>query len=62
MGNIVLGEREYSVTDQEDKIVFKDLSNRKIKINFSFSKDKEANRKAEEGLRIFWTEVYRGYF
>lgn len=51
--------REYSISETEDKTIFREISNtREVKVNFSFSKDPEKNKKAEEGLRIFWTEVF----
>jgi hypothetical protein len=60
MKQLVFDNRLYQVTENTDKIIFRDQSNEKIKINFSFSKDPEKNKKAKEGLTIFFTEVFWG--
>jgi hypothetical protein len=58
MGEITFNNRKYKVTEQPDKIIFKDKSNHEIKVNFSFSKDKTKNKIAKDGLTIFFTEVF----
>ncbi|MDF0728920.1 hypothetical protein PY093_20110 [Cytobacillus sp. S13-E01] len=59
MGRLIFGEREYTVTNEEDKVVFKDISSKGVRVDFSFSKDKVRNKLAMDGLKQFWTEVYR---
>jgi hypothetical protein len=59
MGKLKLGNKEYTVSEKEDKFIFKDISNNKIKVDFSFSKDQSKNKLAKDGWREFWTEVYR---
>lgn len=51
---------KYKLTEDEEKYIFTEVSDRKFKVNFSFSKDKEKNKLAEYGLKVFWTEVNRG--
>jgi hypothetical protein len=58
MKEIIFNNRQYNVIENESNIIFKDKSNQPFKINFSFSKDKEKNKEAEEGLRIFFTELF----
>jgi hypothetical protein len=58
MGEITFNDRKYKVTEQSDKVIFKDTSNQGIKVNFSFSKDKNKNKIAKDGLTIFFTEVF----
>lgn len=47
----------YEVTETDMTYEFKETSDRQFKVHFSFSKDKERNKIAEEGLRIFWSSV-----
>lgn len=49
---------QFKVKEDEDKIYFTEVSNRKNKAHFTFSKNKEDNQLAEYGLKTFWTEVY----
>ena len=51
-------DRLYHVTENEEKVIFRDQSKEKIKIHFSFSKDPSDNKKAKDGLTIFFTEVF----
>ncbi|TWE06372.1 hypothetical protein FB550_102394 [Neobacillus bataviensis] len=60
MKKLLFDNREYQVTEDIDKVMFKDLSERKIKINFSFSKDPNKNKIAKDGLTIFFTELFMG--
>ncbi|MEY2196879.1 hypothetical protein AB7942_29840 [Neobacillus sp. BF23-41] len=57
---LVFNNREYHVTEDTEKVIFKDNSNRPVKVNFSFSKDTNKNKIAKDGLTIFFTEVFRG--
>jgi hypothetical protein len=59
IGKLQLGDKEYSVHDEHDKIVFKDNSSEGVKVDFSFSKDKQKNKLAKDGWRKFWSELYR---
>lgn len=59
MGKYFLNDKEYDVTQDSGKIYFTEVSDRKNKVHFSFSKDPEKNRIAKEGLEIFWTELYK---
>ncbi|MBT2736188.1 hypothetical protein [Bacillus sp. ISL-7] len=60
MKQLVFNNREYHVTEQIDKVIFKDKSNQPFKVNFSFSKDPIKNKIAKDGLTIFFTEIFRG--
>jgi hypothetical protein len=60
MKKLLLDNREYHVTEQEDKVIFQDKSNQPFKVNFSFSKDPKKNKIARDGLTIFFTELFRG--
>ncbi|MCM3571384.1 hypothetical protein [Neobacillus mesonae] len=59
IGKLQLGEKEYFAYNKHDKIVFKDTSNEGVKVDFSFSKNKQRNNLAKDGWREFWTELYR---
>jgi hypothetical protein len=48
----------YERTEDDQKYWFQDVSDRKNKVHFTITKDKERAKKAEEGLRMFWTEVF----
>jgi hypothetical protein len=50
---------KYKLTEDDEKYIFTEVSDRKLKVNFSFSKKKEDNELAEYGLKVFWTEVYK---
>lgn len=58
MGRYILNDNEYSVTQDDERIYFTNISKKLNKVHFSFSKDPEKNKKAKEGMEIFWTEVY----
>lgn len=58
--HLVFNNREYQVTEDTEKVIFKDKSNEPFKVNFSFSKDPIKNKIARDGLTIFFTEVFRG--
>lgn len=49
---------KYIKTEDENNVYLKDISNNKMKINLTFSKNKEDNKEAMNGLEIFWTEVF----
>lgn len=53
-----LNNCEFEVTEDNDRIYFKEISNRKNKAHFSFSKNSEDNAEAKFGLRTFFTEVF----
>ncbi|WP_342432628.1 hypothetical protein [Neobacillus sp. FSL H8-0543] len=55
---LLFNDRVYEVTEDEEKVIFTDTSNEKLKINFSFSKDPVKNKIAKEGLTIFFTELF----
>ena len=59
IGKLQLGDKKYSVHDDHDKIVFKDYSKDSVKVDFSFSKNKQKNNLAKDGWREFWTELYK---
>jgi hypothetical protein len=59
MGKYILNEKEYEVTQDKERIYFKEISERKNKVHFSFSKDPEKNKEARTGMEIFWSEVYK---
>jgi hypothetical protein len=58
MGILEKGERKYEVTQNDKAFIFKDISDRKFKFNFTMSKCPEKNKYAEEGLKTFFTEIY----
>lgn len=54
---IVLGNTKYlHKTDTEYDYLI-DKSNNKVKVNLRFTKNKEKNEKAKEGLRIFFSGI-----
>jgi hypothetical protein len=55
---VMLKGIKFKLTEDEKRYYFTDVSDRKFKVNFSFSKDKEKNKLAEYGLKVFWTEVF----
>ncbi|NRD76199.1 hypothetical protein HPT25_01580 [Bacillus sp. BRMEA1] len=59
IGELELGERIYTVYDSDEKIIFKDTSTKGVKVDFSFSKDKQKNKLARDGWKQFWSEVYK---
>jgi hypothetical protein len=58
MAKYFLNGKEYHVTQDTERIYFTEMSDRKNKVHFSFSKDPEKNKIAKEGMEIFWTELY----
>ncbi|WP_066066162.1 hypothetical protein [Neobacillus soli] len=58
-GKLKLGDKEYFMHDEHDKIVFKDNSNEGVKVDFSFSKDEKKIKLAKHGWREFWTKLFR---
>jgi hypothetical protein len=59
MGKLVkLKGETFEVREDEERFYFTEISDRKIKAHFTISKDKEDNKIAEYGLKVFWTEVY----
>jgi hypothetical protein len=58
MKQLLFNNRKYQVTEDTDKVTFKDKSNQQIKVNFSFSKNPDKNKIAKDGLTIFFTEVF----
>lgn len=57
-GEVILGETRYIYKSDEDKDYLVDNSNNRIRINLSFSKNPEKNKKAKDGLKVFFTELY----
>jgi hypothetical protein len=55
---LMFNNRPYQVTEDTEKVTFKDQSNQGIKVNFSFSKNPIKNKIAKDGLTIFFTEVF----
>jgi hypothetical protein len=55
---VILGKTKYLYKADAEKVYLIDNSNNKIKINFSFSKNPEDNKKAKDGLIAFFTELY----
>lgn len=55
---VMLKGIKYKLTEDENEYYFTEVSDRNYKVDFSFSKDKESNKLAEYGLKVFWTEVY----
>ncbi|WP_416147924.1 hypothetical protein ACM26V_16965 [Salipaludibacillus sp. HK11] len=58
MGKVYIKGCPYETSETEDKHIFKDVSDNVLKVNFSFSKNKKDNEKAEEALRVFFTEIF----
>jgi hypothetical protein len=58
MKQLLFNNKQYQVTEDIDKVTFKDQSKQQIKINFSFSKNPDKNKIAKDGLTIFFTEVF----
>lgn len=58
MEEVILGETRYIFKSDGDKDYLIDNSNSSIRINISFSKNQEKNKKAKEGLKAFFTELY----
>lgn len=60
MQEVTLGKTKYLYqTDteaQKDHLI--DQSNNTVKINITFSKNPDSNKKAKEGLRAFFSELY----
>ncbi|MBT2682630.1 hypothetical protein [Bacillus sp. ISL-37] len=58
-GKIVIFNNErFEMTEDDKRVYFKELSDRKNKAHFSLSKVKGDGDKAKEGLKIFWSEVF----
>lgn len=49
-GTVFFNGRDYNVREDEMEVFFTDMSDNKFKIDFSFSKDLEDNRKAGKPL------------
>jgi hypothetical protein len=49
---------EYERTEDDEKFYFKEISDRKNKVHFTMTKDKEKIKEPEYGLKVFWTEVF----
>jgi hypothetical protein len=60
MGKYFLNSKEYKVTQDTERIYFTEMSDRKNKVHFSFSKDTLKHNEAMESLRTFFTELYMG--
>jgi hypothetical protein len=58
MKQLLFNNKQYQVTEDIDKVTFKDQSKQQIKVNFSFSKNPDKNKIAKDGLTIFFTEVF----
>jgi len=59
VGNIfTLRGINYERTEDEDNFHFKEVSDRKNKVHFAMTKDKEKAKEAEYGLKVFWTAIY----
>jgi hypothetical protein len=55
---LLFNNKQYQVTEDTEKVTFKDQSKQQIKVNFSFSKNPDKNKIAKDGLTIFFTEVF----
>lgn len=55
---IVLGDIKYLHKADDEKDYLIDHSNNEVKINMSFSKNPEKNKKAKDGLKAFFKELY----
>jgi hypothetical protein len=55
---VSINNTQFEVTEDESRIYFKEISNSKNKANFSFAKSEDKNKTAEDGLRIFFTELF----
>jgi hypothetical protein len=55
---LLFNDRQYHVTEDTEKVTLKDQSKQQIKVNFSFSKNPDKNKKAKDGLTIFFTEIF----
>ncbi|MDM5199233.1 hypothetical protein QUF79_14525 [Fictibacillus enclensis] len=60
-GTVFFNGRDYNVREDEMEVFFTDMSDNKFKIDFSFSKDLEDNRKAGEALRPFINYIEEYY-
>ncbi len=58
MQEIVLGGKKYLHKADNEKDYLIDNSDNKVKINITFSKDKQKNKEAIDGLKKFFTELY----
>jgi hypothetical protein len=55
---VSINKIQFEVTEDEERIYFKEISDRKNKAHFSFTKNDDKNKTAEDGLRIFFTELF----
>lgn len=55
---IVLGKTKYLHKADDEKDYLIDNSNNEVKINISFSRNPAKNKKAHDGLKAFFTELY----
>jgi hypothetical protein len=59
MGKLIkLKGETFEMSEDENEFYFTEISDRKIKVDFTISKNKKENQLAEYGLKAFWTEVY----
>jgi hypothetical protein len=59
MSRVTINNIPFEVTEDENKIFYRDVSESKNKAHFSFSKNEEENKEAELGLKIFFSELFR---
>ncbi|PWE70248.1 hypothetical protein B1R38_27055 [Bacillus cereus] len=55
---VTLGRTKYIYKFEKNKDKLIDNSSNSIKINISFSRNPENNKKAKDGLKTFFTELY----
>ncbi|ESU33279.1 hypothetical protein G3A_07100 [Bacillus sp. 17376] len=56
---VTINNTPFEVTEDENKIFYKDVSESKNKSHFSFIKNEEDNKEAGLGLKIFFSELFR---
>jgi hypothetical protein len=55
---VIFNKRRYEVVEKPDEFELIDKSDEQIKFDISFSKDPIDNKKARDGLTIFFTEIF----
>lgn len=58
MKEVIIGNTKYIHKMGKDFDYLVDNSDNKIKVNLKFTKNKEKNEKAKDGLKTFFTELY----
>jgi hypothetical protein len=55
---VILDDKKYLYKEDKDRCYFIDNSNNGVKIDISFSKNPDKNKKAKDGLKSFFSELY----